>query len=51
VAATDPSDDEATGRPLRGSLPDLPELDWEDFQRGSELVRRDVERDEDVRPA
>jgi hypothetical protein len=36
---------------VRGSLPDLPELDWEDFERASELARRDVERGEDVRPA
>jgi hypothetical protein len=27
---------------IEGSLPDLPELDWEDFERGSELARRDL---------
>lgn len=27
---------------LEGSLPDLPDLDWEDFERGSELARRDL---------
>ena len=37
---------EATGEPisdrLAGSLPDLPDLEWEDFERGSELARRDA---------
>ena len=28
--------------PLAGSLPDLPDLSWEDFARGSELARRDL---------
>jgi hypothetical protein len=27
---------------LGGSLPDFPDLAWEDFQRASELARRDV---------
>lgn len=27
---------------LRGSLPDLPDLDWEAFERASELARRDL---------
>lgn len=27
---------------LEGSLPDFPELTWEDFERGSELARRDL---------
>lgn len=27
---------------LEGSLPDLPDLDWADFERGSELARRDL---------
>ena len=27
---------------LGGSLPDLPELSWEDFERGSELARHDL---------
>jgi hypothetical protein len=27
---------------LGGSLPDLPELSWEDFERGSELARGDL---------
>jgi len=30
------------GRGLRGSLPDFPDLDWDDFERASELARRDV---------
>ena len=29
-------------RTLRGSLPDFPELSWEDFERGSELARNDL---------
>ena len=38
---------EATSLPtgnddLEGSLRDLPELEWQDFERGSELARRDV---------
>lgn len=37
---------EATAEPasdrLAGSLPDLPDLAWEDFERGSELARRDA---------
>ena len=28
---------------LRGSLPDFPELTWEDFERGSELARNDLD--------
>ena len=31
---------ETTG--LAGSMPDLPELDWEVFERASELARRDL---------
>jgi hypothetical protein len=27
---------------LGGSLPDLPELTWEDFERGSDLARTDL---------
>jgi hypothetical protein len=30
------------GPKLAGSLPDFPELSWEDFERGSELARRDL---------
>jgi hypothetical protein len=30
------------GPGLAGSLPDFPELSWEDFERGSELARRDL---------
>lgn len=26
-----------------GSLPDLPDIDWEDFERGSELARSDAQ--------
>ncbi len=33
---------DAATESLVGSLPDFPELTWEDFQRGSELARRDV---------
>jgi hypothetical protein len=34
----------AAGEPgeLEGLLPDLPDLDWEDFERGSELAQRDL---------
>lgn len=39
VEASQPVD----GSPdLVGLLPDLPDLDWEDFERGSELARRDL---------
>lgn len=27
---------------LEGSVPDLPDLDWEDFERGSELAQADL---------
>lgn len=30
------------GPGLAGSLPDFPELNWEDFERGSELARSDL---------
>ena len=32
------------GKPgkLEGSLPDLPDLNWEDFERASELAQRDL---------
>lgn len=33
---------EQRGR-LRGSLPDFPELTWEDFQRGSRLALSDLD--------
>jgi hypothetical protein len=32
-----------SGGRLAGSLPELPDLAWEDFERGSELARRDAE--------
>jgi hypothetical protein len=32
----------ADGDELEGSLSDLPELEWEDFERASELTRRDL---------
>lgn len=32
---------------LEGSLPDLPERSWEDFERASGLAQRDVASDED----
>lgn len=34
-------------RDLEGSLPDLPGLTWEDFERASELAQRDVGSGED----
>ena len=37
--------DRSVGRGLAGSLPDLPDLDWEDFVRASELARHDAERE------
>lgn len=30
--------------PFGGSLPDLPDLSWEDFERGSALARGDLRR-------
>lgn len=33
---------EAASDGLAGSLPDLPDLAWEDFERGSQLARRDA---------
>lgn len=27
---------------IEGSLPELPDLSWEDFEQGSELARRDL---------
>jgi hypothetical protein len=39
VEATHPVG-EAAG--LRGSLPDFPDLDWDAFERASELARRDL---------
>lgn len=35
------ADASSSGR-LAGSLPDLPDLDWEGFERSSELARRDL---------
>jgi hypothetical protein len=32
---------------LKGSLPDLPDLAREDFERASELAQRDLDSDED----
>jgi hypothetical protein len=32
-----------SGGRLAGSLPELADLAWEDFERGSELARRDAE--------
>lgn len=29
---------------LAGSLPDLPDIDWDDFERASELARQDLAR-------
>ena len=36
------TDEEHDPVQLEGSLPDFPELTWEDFERGSELARRDL---------
>jgi hypothetical protein len=36
---------------VAGPKPARLSLDWEEFERGCELARRDVERDEDFRPA
>jgi hypothetical protein len=40
-----------SGGNFAGSLPDLPDLTWEDFERASELARFDVTRDIDGTPA
>lgn len=40
VEATTHPVSETTG--LRGSLPDFPDLDWDAFERASELARRDL---------
>lgn len=39
VASASGRDD---GTDLAGSLPDLPDIDWETFQAASELARRDL---------
>ena len=39
VAAGEPS---VAPSGLAGSLPDLPDLDWDDFERASELARQDL---------
>jgi len=39
VVATAPGDGP---RPLAGSLPDFPDLTWEDFQKASELAQNDL---------
>lgn len=39
------------GGSFAGSLPDLPDLSWEDFERASELASFDVTRDIDGTPA
>jgi hypothetical protein len=40
VVRSEPGEGAST---LAGSLPGFPDLEWEDFERGSELARRDVE--------
>lgn len=40
VVATDEPSVATSG--LAGSLPDLPDLDWDAFERASELARRDL---------
>ena len=32
-----------TSAHLGGSMPDLPDLTWEDFERGSDLARADLD--------
>jgi hypothetical protein len=39
VEALPPAD---RGVDVEGLLPGLPDLEWEDFERGSELARRDL---------
>lgn len=39
VISTDPTVDASV---LAGSLPDLPDIDWDDFERGSDLARQDL---------
>jgi|HubBroStandDraft_1064217.scaffolds.fasta_scaffold2001442_1 hypothetical protein len=34
--------EEAPVRQLAGSLPELPDLSWDDFERASELARKDA---------
>jgi hypothetical protein len=36
------ADPAGSGGSLAGSLPDLPDLTWEDFERASELAQRDL---------
>jgi hypothetical protein len=45
----DPSAENKDGeaRDLKGSLPELPDLTWEDFERASELAQRDLGSGED----
>jgi hypothetical protein len=40
-----------SGGSIAGSLPDLPDLTWEDFERASALACFDVARDIDGTPA
>jgi len=39
VAADEPS---VAPSGLAGSLPDLPDIDWDDFEQASELARQDL---------
>ncbi len=39
VATDDPS---AATPSVAGSLPDLPDLDWDDFERAGDLAQRDL---------
>jgi hypothetical protein len=47
------SNDQRAPDSLEGALADLPELTWEDFERASELARRDLETggEDELRPA
>jgi hypothetical protein len=53
VSAPESHDPRPAADSLEGALVDLPELSWEDFERGSELARRDLEAGgkDELRPA
>jgi hypothetical protein len=37
-----PTPDRSGGPGLAGSMPEFPEVDWDDFERASELARHDA---------
>ncbi len=53
MSAPKSNDQRRAADSLEGALADLPELTWEDFERGSELARRDLEAggEDELRPA